>query len=127
MAKQPTQKRKPTVRGRGTLEDCAKSATQPKTKIFNGHKFRWVGIGWVDEGPVKKSRIRINMSISIMLDILDACTEEPELRMAHRLLGQEAQKVAERSPTAMRPSDFIVCKFAFRYLCYSVMESKISH
>jgi hypothetical protein len=52
----PTPRRKATARGRGTIEDCARLGSTPQVKIINGHRFRWVGIGWIDEGKVSKSK-----------------------------------------------------------------------
>lgn len=52
-------KRKATVRGRGTIEDCVKSKSQPETKVVGGHLFRWVGIGWVDEGPAFTEKVKV--------------------------------------------------------------------
>jgi hypothetical protein len=64
---------------------------------------------------------------NIILAMLEACDDESELRQAHKILGTELELIAKKSPDAMRPRDYIVCSFAFRYLCHSALESKISH
>jgi hypothetical protein len=67
------------------------------------------------------------MQISIMLDLLDSCDQENELKVAHKLVSAECELVAKRDPAAMKPLEYIACSWAFRYLCHSALNSGINH